>query len=151
MRAVLVRITSIDSRYPLVEWLLPTHYHDDHLAGYPALRARYGTKVVSSPELKAILFTVENCGGRWLRTAGVNPRVLSEPRPSGSGGSSPVNMHRHRSLTLAAQKASWRRIAHCEIDVRFPARFSTHSVPVLADVTWNGRHLGEIAEAIAYW
>jgi len=35
--------------------------------------------------------------------------------------------------------------------VSFPAVFSTHSLPALADVTWNGRHLGEIAEAIAYW
>ena len=38
-----------------VEWFLPSHYHDDHLAGYPALMAKYGTKVVSSPELKDIL------------------------------------------------------------------------------------------------
>jgi hypothetical protein len=33
----------------------------------------------------------------------------------------------------------------------FPKTFTTHSIPILADVTWNGRHLGEIAEAIAYW
>lgn len=38
-----------------VEWFLPSHYHDDHLAGYPALQARYGTRVASSPELKDIL------------------------------------------------------------------------------------------------
>ncbi|MCZ6676985.1 MAG: MBL fold metallo-hydrolase, partial [Candidatus Poribacteria bacterium] len=38
-----------------VEWFLPSHYHDDHLAGYPALKTRYGTRVVSSPELKDIL------------------------------------------------------------------------------------------------
>ena len=38
-----------------VEWFLPSHYHDDHLAGYAALRNRYGTGMVSSPELKEIL------------------------------------------------------------------------------------------------
>ncbi len=38
-----------------VEWFLPSHYHDDHLAGYPALQGRYKTKVASSPELKDIL------------------------------------------------------------------------------------------------
>ena len=30
-----------------VEYFLPTHYHDDHLAGYPALRARYGTRAAA--------------------------------------------------------------------------------------------------------
>lgn len=38
-----------------VEWFLPSHYHDDHLAGYPALQARYGTRVAASPELQDIL------------------------------------------------------------------------------------------------
>lgn len=38
-----------------VEWFLPSHYHDDHLAGYPALHARYGTQVAASPELQDIL------------------------------------------------------------------------------------------------
>lgn len=38
-----------------VEWFLPSHYHDDHLAGYAALRNRYGTQLASSPELKDIL------------------------------------------------------------------------------------------------
>jgi glyoxylase-like metal-dependent hydrolase (beta-lactamase superfamily II) len=38
-----------------VEWFLPSHYHDDHLAGYAALRNRYGTKIAASPELRDIL------------------------------------------------------------------------------------------------
>ncbi len=38
-----------------VEWFFPSHYHDDHLAGLPALRNRYNTKVISSPELRDIL------------------------------------------------------------------------------------------------
>jgi hypothetical protein len=38
-----------------------------------------------------------------------------------------------------------------EIEATFPASFVTHSLPILADVTWNARRLGEIAEAIAYW
>ncbi|MEC7226113.1 MAG: MBL fold metallo-hydrolase, partial [Candidatus Latescibacterota bacterium] len=38
-----------------VEYFLPTHFHDDHLAGYPMLRARYGTEVVAAPELKELL------------------------------------------------------------------------------------------------
>jgi hypothetical protein len=38
-----------------------------------------------------------------------------------------------------------------EIEAHFPATFVTHSLPILADVTWEGKRLGEIAEAIAYW
>ena len=38
-----------------VEYFLPTHYHDDHLAGYPALRARYDTQVVSSLSCRDLL------------------------------------------------------------------------------------------------
>ena len=38
-----------------VEWFLPSHYHDDHLAGLPALRNRYNTQVLSSPELRDVL------------------------------------------------------------------------------------------------
>ena len=38
-----------------------------------------------------------------------------------------------------------------EVHVRFPEIFRTHSLPVLADVEWDGQPLGEIAEAIAYW
>ena len=39
----------------------------------------------------------------------------------------------------------------CQVEATFPERFTTHSLPILADVTWNGAHLGEIAEAVAYW
>ena len=38
-----------------------------------------------------------------------------------------------------------------EIHVQFPPSFQTHSLTIVADVTWNGEALGEIAEAIAYW
>jgi glyoxylase-like metal-dependent hydrolase (beta-lactamase superfamily II) len=38
-----------------VEWFLPSHYHDDHLAGLPTLQVKYGTKVASSPELRDLL------------------------------------------------------------------------------------------------
>jgi hypothetical protein len=37
------------------------------------------------------------------------------------------------------------------VTAHFPATFTTHSLPVVADVTWGGRVLGEIAEAIGYW
>jgi hypothetical protein len=37
------------------------------------------------------------------------------------------------------------------VTVRFPTSFTTHSMPVVADVTWDGRRLGEMAEAIGYW
>ncbi len=290
-----------------VEWFLPTHYHDDHLAGYPALRARYGTKVVSSPELKDILehperyempcavpegfrvdrvvgrhedfewrgyrFRVEQFPGQTLyhhlirfeadgkvflaigdNISGLSfreqrdfifsfipknrtpvesyrdmPRQIFDRSPdillTGHGGAvdfdrakverwavwmdewqgrfervigqtapsmgmdrqwvefSPykirvqpgqrvrfrVSVTNHertesrcrlvfRSLTRvelepreAEMTVGGGQVAHCEIDVRFPAVFETHSLPVLADVTWNGRHLGEIAEALAYW
>ncbi len=38
-----------------------------------------------------------------------------------------------------------------KIAARFPEQFTTHSLTLTADVTWDGRQLGEIAEAIAYW
>ena len=38
-----------------------------------------------------------------------------------------------------------------EVRARFPESFATHSLPVFADVTWDGQRLGEVAEAIAYW
>lgn len=38
-----------------------------------------------------------------------------------------------------------------EVRARFPEVFVTHSLPVLVDVTWGGKRLGEVAEAIAYW
>jgi hypothetical protein len=43
--------------------------------------------------------------------------------------------------------------AHLEIEIEatFPDTFVTHSLTILADVTWNDRRLGEIAEAIAFW
>jgi len=37
------------------------------------------------------------------------------------------------------------------VTARFPTTFVTHSLPIVADVTWHGRHLGEMVEAIAYW
>ena len=43
-----------------VEWFLPSHYHDDHLAGYPMLKTKYGTQLASSPELKDILENPHN-------------------------------------------------------------------------------------------
>jgi hypothetical protein len=39
----------------------------------------------------------------------------------------------------------------CQIQATFPEKIETHSLPIVADVTWNGKRLGEIAEAIAYW
>ena len=39
----------------------------------------------------------------------------------------------------------------CKVTADFPYQFTTHALPVLADVTWNGKPLGEIAEAIGYW
>ncbi|MBV7335610.1 MBL fold metallo-hydrolase [Chloroflexi bacterium TSY] len=38
-----------------VEWFLPSHYHDDHLAGFAALRSRYGTRMATSPEIRDII------------------------------------------------------------------------------------------------
>ena len=42
-----------------VEFFLPSHYHDDHLAGYPALRARYDTQMVSSLACRDLLMNPE--------------------------------------------------------------------------------------------
>ena len=41
--------------------------------------------------------------------------------------------------------------ATCQVRARFPTSFKTHSLTLVADVAWNGRRLGEIAEAVAYW
>lgn len=38
-----------------VEWFLPSHYHDDHLAGLSALQLKYGTRVACSPEVADII------------------------------------------------------------------------------------------------
>jgi hypothetical protein len=50
------------------------------------------------------------------------------------------------SLVLPARSS-----AATVVTARFPDTFSTHSLPVVADVTWNGKRLGGIAEAVATW
>jgi glyoxylase-like metal-dependent hydrolase (beta-lactamase superfamily II) len=291
----------------IVEWFLPTHYHDDHLAGYPALKSRCGTRVLASPELKDILehpqcydmpclvpegltvdrvvargepfewrgvrFFMEQHPGQtfyhhliWFdvdasrflsigdnisglsfrenrdfihsfipknRTpvssysdmprqilnhspdviltghGGAVPfdrakverwrdwmdewqhrfgKILDQPHPNfgmdpqwvefcpykmrirpGATSTFRVNVTNHeptdrvcsivfrslegvhlspRAVDLSVPGKS---IAHCMLSVTFPTTFTTHSLPIVADVQWNGKHLGEIAEAIAYW
>ncbi len=290
-----------------VEWFLPSHYHDDHLAGYPALQNCYGTRVVSSPELKDILehperydmpcavpqgmkvdhvveqgeafewrgveFFVEQHPGQtlyhhliWFVVDGQKflcigdnisglpfrekrdyihsfipknrtpvssyrdmPRQILDYGPdlilTGHGGGVPFDrakverwqdwMDRWEHLftqiidqphsnmgmdphwvefypykvrirpgatvtfkvTITNHEAEARKCnlrfrsvegVHlspkaidlqapgganitCQVKTTFPDTFTTHALPVLADVTWNGVHLGEIAEAIAYW
>lgn len=290
-----------------VEWFLPSHYHDDHLAGYPALKARYGTRVASSPELKDILehperydmpclvphaakvdqviergqafnwrgidFYLEQHPGQtlyhhliWFEVDGSRflcigdnisglsfrekrdhihsfipknrtpvssyrdmPRQILDQAPdfllTGHGGAVPFDqakaerwqawMDRWQGLfsqildqphpdlgmdphwvefypykirirpgdsvtftvtvanhELEARVAGlrFRSVAgvrlepvavelqvparaqeRCQVKATFPETFTTHSLPILADVTWNGRPLGEMAEAIAYW
>ncbi len=290
-----------------VEWFLPTHYHDDHLAGYPALKARYNTQVAASPELKDILehperydmpcllpegievaqtvardavfvwrdisFTIEQFPGQTLyhqlitfnvddtrflccgdNISGVcfsekrdfihsfipknrtpvsayrdMPRQLLERQPdfllTGHGGAVPFDQEKverwqiwmdrwtelfseiidqphpdmgmdphwiefypykvrikpdattHFVLKIKNHEA---RQSICQISLRsvegvlitpttalvtlaplaqqeislrvvFPSQFNTHSLPILADIIWNDRPLGEVAEAIAYW
>ena len=290
-----------------VEWFLPTHYHDDHLAGYPALKARYGTQVVSSPELREILehpelydmpcsvpegmkvdrivnrgeafqwrgvdFFVEQHPGQTLyhhliwfvvdqkkylcigdNIAGMSfsesrdyvhsfipknrtpvssyadmPRqildhspnflltghggavdfdkekaqrwrnwmgewqelfteVLDQPHPNFGMDPRWVEFHPYKVRIQPGAVVSFKVIvtnhetdrrrckltfrsledvkldplemeleiegrgtAFCELIARFPDRFTTHSLPLVANVTWNGHNLGEIAEAVAYW
>ncbi|HJN30630.1 MAG TPA: MBL fold metallo-hydrolase [Candidatus Latescibacteria bacterium] len=38
-----------------VEWFLPSHYHDDHLAGLPTLQVKYETQVACSAEVADII------------------------------------------------------------------------------------------------
>ena len=38
-----------------------------------------------------------------------------------------------------------------EIAATMPNETRVHSWTVVADVTWNGRHLGEVSEGIVYW
>jgi hypothetical protein len=51
-----------------------------------------------------------------------------------------------RALVLAGGQ-----VHKITVRVRLPQTFSTHSLPIVADVTWDGQRLGEVAEAIAYW
>ena len=37
------------------------------------------------------------------------------------------------------------------LQIQTPDAVSTHSWTVLADVTWNGSHLGRVAEGIVHW
>ena len=290
-----------------VEWFLPSHYHDDHLAGYPMLQARYGTRVVSSPELKDILehpenydmpcavphrmrvdhvverreafrwrgieffveqhpgqtlyhhlirFTVDEqkflCVGdnisglsfreqrdhihsfipknrtpvssyrdmpqqildcapdfiltghggcvafdrakaeRWTdwmdRWTDLFTQILDQPHPNmgmdphwvefypykvriqpGETVTFNVTITNHeaeaRECTLRFRSVDGVQLSPTTIDLHapggtkttyeveatFPERFTTHALPIVADVTWNGTHLGEIAEAVAYW
>lgn len=290
-----------------VEWFIPSHYHDDHLAGYPALQARYGTQVASSPELKDILehperyempclvpqgmevhqvvergeafhwrgidFFIEQQPGQTLyhhliffeadhtrflaigdNISGLSfreqrdhihsfipknrtpvtsytdmPRQILERAPdillTGHGGAVPcdrakverwqqwmaqwqqhfiqildqphpnlgmdphwvefypykvrvqpgdivafqvritnhelVPRHcvlRFRSVAgvqiepaTVAVDAPAEQVTAVALTVHFPTIFTTHSLPVVVDVTWDGRRLGEIAEAIGYW
>jgi len=290
-----------------VEWFLPTHYHDDHLAGYPALKGKYGTQVVSSPELKDIFehperfdmpcavpdgmpiervvargeafewrgieFFIEqhpgqtlyhhlirfeadgkrflaigdnisgnslkagrelihsfipknrtpvssytdmpqqildaspdflltgHCGAlefnrqqveRWQEWMDEWQRhfteIIDQPHPNmgmdphwvefypfnvrirpGEEVTFRINITNHEperrrcelryrsvdgvSLKPAAEtlEVGGNSLATCELNASFPDTFNTHSLTILADVTWNGRHLGEIAEAVAYW
>jgi len=290
-----------------VEWFLPTHYHDDHLAGYPALKARYDTQVVSSPELRDILqhperydmpcllpegiavaqtvdrdevftwrgieFTIEQFPGQTLYHQLISfavddtrflcigdnisgkcfaenrdfihsfipknrtpvssyrdmPRQILERRPdmllTGHGGAVAferdkverwqrwmdrwtelfteildqphpdmgmdphwvefypykvrikpgttedfrlkVHNHEERESTCQAVFRSVEGVSisphavdlsvaarsqqEVTLSVTFPTQFTTHSLPIVADITWNGRPLGEIAEAVGYW
>ena len=52
--------------------------------------------------------------------------------------------------TIDLQVAGHTKVSY-QVEATFPKQFSTHALPIVADVTWNGRHLGEIAEAVAYW
>lgn len=290
-----------------VEYFLPTHFHDDHLAGYPMLRARYGTEVVAAPELKELLecparydmpcmvpegfqiqhvvergapfhwrgidFYIEQFPGQtWydhhitfsvdgrvftaigdaisglcfreerdyihsfipknrtpLSTYSSIPRKVAQRQPdwilTGHGGGEAYDgdkmdrwtawMDRwqelftdiveapHPNMALdphwiefrpykvrvepgaevefqlcitnhddserrcalhlrsvegveieAAERAlvlAGGQVHEITVRVRMPQTFSTHSLPIVADVTWNGQRLGEVAEAIAYW
>ena len=290
-----------------VEYFLPTHFHDDHLAGYPMLMARYGAKVVAAPELKELLqhperfdmpcmipegivvdqvvergaafhwrgidFFIEQFPGQtWydhhisftvdgrhfvaigdaisglcfreerdyihsfipknrtpLSTYDRIPRKISERNPdwllTGHGGGvqydgskigrwtawmdrwqalfTDITVARHPDLAMDPHCIEFRpykiRIrpgdevcfelyvenrsadkqtcslrfhsvvgvvldradielaiaggdtAKVEVLARFPEVFTTHSLPLFADVTWGGKRLGEVAEAIAYW
>ncbi len=290
-----------------VEYFLPTHFHDDHLAGYPMLKARYGTQVVAAAELRELLeyperydmpcmvpeglelaevvergavfhwrgidFHIEQFPGQtWydhhisfvvdgcaylafgdaisglsfreerdyihsfipknrtpLSSYGSIPRKMRERRPdwllTGHGGAVRYDeglmgrwtewMDRWQNLFTeivdapdpdmamdphwiefrpykirirpgdevsfrlyvknhaAEEKTCYLRFRSVEgavltpqelelvlrggevgevvVAVRFPTAITTHSLPVFADVDWDGRRLGEVAEAIAYW
>ncbi|MDP7238364.1 MAG: MBL fold metallo-hydrolase [Candidatus Latescibacteria bacterium] len=290
-----------------VEWFLPSHYHDDHLAGYPALSAKYGTKVVSSPELEDILsypqrydmpclvphgmtvdhvvergqafrwrgihFYIEQQPGQtwyhhltrfevdgkrflsigdnisgmsfrderdhihsfipknrtpvtsyrdmpgqilqvdpdilltghgggvdhdrkmtlrwqdWMdRWAAIFTDIIDQPHPNlgmdphwveiypykvrivpGDTVTFEVKIKNHEPESRSCHIV-FRSVASvvltpdevhlevpgdgrtsCKVTADFPCQFTTHALPVLADVTWNGKPLGEIAEAIGYW
>jgi hypothetical protein len=43
------------------------------------------------------------------------------------------------------------QVTTVDVTARFPATFTTHSLPIVADVIWDNKRLGEVAEAIGYW
>ena len=44
-----------------------------------------------------------------------------------------------------------RSVERCRVRAIIPCSMESHSLTVVADVTWNGRRLGPIAEGVAYW
>ena len=44
-----------------------------------------------------------------------------------------------------------RALGTANVEVSLPDGFSTHSLPIVADVTWNDRRLGPIAEGLITW
>lgn len=290
-----------------VEWFLPSHYHDDHLAGYSALKRRYGTRMASSPEVKDILehpehydmpclipeglkvdrviergesfmwrgvrFFMEQHPGQtlyhhltWFEVDGMKflsigdnisgicfaeqrdyihsfipknrtpvssyremaqqildlspdmlltghggavpfdrpkverwrdwmnewctlfAQVLDQPDPTLGMDPNWVEFYPYQVRIQPGERVTFRLLvtnhesgarscavrfrsvegvalspqevvlkvaggakAQTEVSATFPSTFQSHSLPILADVTWNGRRLGEIAEAVAYW
>ena len=54
-------------------------------------------------------------------------------------------MKRRRGRALQAKGGA---VTERELTVSFPGMGAARSIAVVADVTWNGRRLGEIAEAV---
>jgi len=43
------------------------------------------------------------------------------------------------------------QVTSVAVTAQFPTVFTTHALPIVADVVWGVRVLGEVAEAIGYW
>lgn len=182
-----------------VEWFLPTHYHDDHLAGLFALQHRYGAKVATSPELKDIIEHPERYDmpctiargtgvdhvierGDFLHWRGIDFRMEQHPGQTllhhliwfeadgslflvmgdNAAGMSFWEDHPYvhsiipkNRTPLSSLGEMPRHLLDTDPDflltADFPERFETHSLPIVAEVTWNARYYGPIAEAVATW
>ncbi|MEE2658515.1 MAG: MBL fold metallo-hydrolase [Candidatus Latescibacterota bacterium] len=87
-----------------VEYFLPTHYHDDHLAGYPTLRSRYGTLMACSKVTQALIEQPQNFDMPCLLPRGFIVDHVVAPGQSLRWRGVDFEIHAHPGQTLYDQQ-----------------------------------------------